>query len=123
MRFCWVTINVKDMDASLRFYTEIIGLTVDRMMKPGPKMQIAFLGSGETKVELIYDPKPDALSFGRDISIGFEVASLDATLETLKAKGVAIESGPFQPNPKGARFAFLRDPDGMRVQLVENMPR
>jgi lactoylglutathione lyase len=123
MKLCWVTINVKDMDASLKFYTEIVGLTVDRMMKPNPKMQIAFLGSGETKVELICDPKPEALSYGKDISIGFEVASLDEMMETLKAKGVKIESGPFQPNPRGARFAFTRDPDGMRVQFVENIPR
>ena len=123
MKFSWVTINVKDMDASLKFYTEIVGLSVDRILKPNPKMQIAFLGSGETKVELISDPKPEALDFGKDISIGFEVASLDAMMETMKVKGIKIESGPFQPNPKGVRFAFVRDPDGMRVQFVENPPQ
>jgi lactoylglutathione lyase len=123
MKLCWVTINVKDMDASLRFYTEIVGLTVHRTIRPNPKMQIAFLGAGETKVELIYDPKPEALSYGEDVSIGFEVASLDATIETLKAKGVKIESGPFQPIPGGTRFAYARDPDGMSVQFVENIPQ
>ena len=50
MKLCWVTINVKNMDESINFYTKIVGLSVDRIMKPNPKMQIAFLGSGETKV-------------------------------------------------------------------------
>ena len=53
MKFCWVTINVKDMEASLRFYQEIVGLTIDRRFQAGPGVEITFLGNDETKVELI----------------------------------------------------------------------
>jgi lactoylglutathione lyase len=120
MKFCWVTINVKDMEKSLEFYRDLVGLPVDRMMKPNANMQIAFLGSGETKVELIYDPKSAALNFGQDISIGFEVESMDGFIETLKSKGIAVAAGPFQPNPM-IKFIHVLDPDGMRVQFVQNI--
>lgn len=119
MKFCWVTINVKNMEKSLEFYTGIVGLAVDRVMKPNPSMQIAFLGAGETKVELIFDPKPESPSFGKDISIGFEVESLDRLIETVKSKGIEV-AGPFQPNPM-IKFVYVPDPDGMRVQFVENI--
>jgi lactoylglutathione lyase len=122
MKFCWVTINVKDMEKSLEFYQGVVGLSMDRMMKPNPAMQIAFLGAGETKVELICDPKPDALVFGKDVSIGFEVESMDRLVETLKARKIEVAAGPFQPNPT-VKFIFVLDPDGMRVQFVENIKR
>ena len=36
MKFCWVTITVKNMEESLRFYQEIVGLTIDRRFQAGP---------------------------------------------------------------------------------------
>ncbi len=122
MKFCWVTINVLDMDKSLAFYRDLVGLPVDRAMKPNDKMQIVFLGSGETKVELIYDPVSDSRQYGKDLSIGFEVESLDGMMDTLKAKGIKVEAGPFQPNPM-VRFFYVLDPNGVQVQFVENTRR
>ncbi len=49
MKFCWVTINVKDMEKSLHFYQEIIGLNINRRMKPNSDMEIIFLGSSKHK--------------------------------------------------------------------------
>ncbi len=46
--------------------------------------------------------------------------SLDQTISLAKEKGVAILGEPVQPNPH-VRFAFIKDPNGMRVQLVENL--
>ncbi len=119
MKFCWTTLTVADLDASLAFYTEVVGLSVDRRMKPSPEMELAFLGSGETKLELIRDTRAPASGMGGAISIGFEVESLDAMVEKLKAKGVAVHSGPFQPNPH-IRYLFVLDPNGLKVQLVES---
>ena len=53
MSFCWATITVNDLEESLSFYQDIVGLTVDRRFQAGPGMEIVFLGDGETKVELI----------------------------------------------------------------------
>lgn len=119
MKFCWTTLTVANLEASLSFYTEVVGLSVDRRMKPSPEMELVFLGSGETKLELIRDSRAQAASMGGAISIGFEVESMDRLAETLKARGLAIHSGPFQPNPH-TRFLFVLDPDGLKVQFVEN---
>ena len=106
------------MEKSLRFYTDIVGLPIARRMKPNPEMEIVFLGSGETQVELIYEAKNKTVSFGRDISIGFVVKSLDAFTDLLKSAGVQVFAGPFQPNPS-VKFIYVLDPDGLRVQFVQ----
>ena len=119
MRLAHVTINVKDMEESLKFYQEIVGLPIDLRFETGPESEIVFLGHGESKVELIKTGDEMEPSIGGDISIGFGVDNLDETMEFVKSKGLAIESGPFQPNPS-TRFFFLLDPNGLRVQFIES---
>ena len=81
-------------------------------------MEIAFLGQGETLVELIHDSSNEDIAIGSHISIGFAVDSLDDTMVFVKDKGVEIKSGPFQPNPN-TRFFFVDDPNGLKVQFIE----
>ena len=120
MEFCWVTINVKDMEKSLDFYQEIIGLNMNRRMKPNPDMEIIFLGSGETQIELIYNKKVDDITMGKDICLGFVVDSIERMSEVLKKKNIPIHSGPFQPNPS-IKFLYILDPNGVKIQFVENI--
>jgi len=120
MKFCWVTINVSNMERSLQFYTELIGLTIERTFQAGPTMQIAFLGDGETKVELICNSAQQHPEHGKDISIGFEVESLDRMIEILNEKKITITAGPIQPNPH-IRFLYVLDPDGVKIQFVETI--
>ena len=120
MKFCWVTINVKNMEKSLHFYQEIIGLNISRKMKPNPDMEIIFLGSGETQIELIYNTKVDDITIEKDISLGFEVESIERMSEILKKKNIPIHSGPFQPNPS-VKFLYILDPNGIKIQFVENI--
>ena len=54
MKFLWATLNVRDLAESVEFYQDVIGLTMDRRF-PIEGGEIVFMGSGETKVELIYD--------------------------------------------------------------------
>jgi len=111
---------VKDMEESLKFYREIVGLEVANRFKAGPGIEIAFLGEGETKVELICSEALKEQNMGQDITLGFEVDSLDSMIEFVKEKGIAIESGPFQPNPR-TRFFYVADPNGLKIQFVENL--
>ena len=120
MKFCWTTIRVNNLEKSLKFYQEIIGLSIDRRFKAGPGAEIAFLGDGETKLELISDNTGKEVNIGLDISLGFEVESVDKMLAHLKEKGIEIHSGPFQPNPH-IKFFYLLDPNGLKVQLAENI--
>lgn len=120
MKFCWTTIMVTDMEKSLSFYQEIVGLPVVRRVNAWPAADIAFLGEGETKVELICNKGTNTVNLGQDISLGFEVESLDDMLAFVKEKGVKIHSGPFQPNPR-IKFFYVTDPDGLKIQFAQNM--
>ena len=120
MKFCWTTIIVNNLKDSLKFYQEIIGLPVNRRLKAEPGVEIVFLGDGETKLELISSKTNSKVNIGLDISIGFEVESADKTIAYLEEKGIEIQSGPFQPNPN-IKFFYLLDPNGVKVQLVENI--
>jgi lactoylglutathione lyase len=120
MKFCWVTINVKDMASSVRFYRDILGLNEKRRLAPNPDLEIVFLGSGETQVELIRDSKTNAPEFGKDISLGFVVDSVERFGAMLTEKNIPIHAGPFQPNPS-IKFIYVLDPNGVRIQLVENI--
>ena len=119
MNLSWVTVTVKDLDESIRFYTDVIGLTLESRRPAGPEMELAFLGDGETKLELICNRAVTKFSYGASISLGFEVASLDQTMAALEEKGIALHSGPFQPAPQ-IRFCFITDPNGLKIQLLEH---
>ncbi len=119
MKFCWTTLVVKDLEESLTFYREVVGLKEKRRMK-GPGVDIVFLGDGETEIELMTSPKPREINMGADISLGFEVVSVDDKIKELKEKGIAIHSGPFQPAPS-VKFFYLLDPNGLKIQFVENL--
>ena len=119
MKFCWSTLHVRNMSESLAFYQDIVGLEVTRQFNAGPGMEIAFLGDGETQVELIADTNNQNIVVGKDISWGFETESVDDLIEFLKDKGIAIHEGPFQPNPY-TRFFYILDPNGLKIQFVES---
>ena len=118
MRFCWTTITVNNMEESLDFYKDIVGLTLNHRFGAGPGIEIAFLGNGETKIELVAYQNKEKSQIGTDISVGFLVDSLDEKLAFVKEKKIPIHSGPFQPTP-GTRFFFIIDPNGLKIQFVE----
>jgi len=111
---------VKNLEESLKFYQEIVGLNVNRRFNSGQGVEIAFLGDGETKIELICNQDLKEVNFGHDISLGFEVNSVDEMMNFIKERGIDVHSGPFQPNPN-TRFFYLLDPNGLKIQFVENI--
>lgn len=121
MNFCWSTLQVADMEESLAFYQDTLGLPLQRRFLARPGVDIAFLGEGETKVELICDEANRNIHVGRDISWGFSTNSVEKTMEEFKAKGIKIQSGPFQPN-EHMKFFYITDPNGLKIQLVEIIP-
>jgi lactoylglutathione lyase len=108
------------MEASLRFYKEVVGLTENRRMASAPGMEIVFLGEGDTQVELICSDQKKDISVGQDISMGFVTDSLERIIELVKEMGYEVHSGPFQPNPH-VKFLYVQDPTGWRIQFVENL--
>lgn len=118
MNILWVTIYVHNMAESVRFYTEIMGLTISHQSSPQPGMEITFLNSGSIQFELIYDPNNLDISMGKDISVGFQVPSLDKKIEELNKKGISPIIGPIRPGPN-VSFIFITDPNGLKLQIVE----
>ncbi|MFA5302008.1 MAG: VOC family protein [Bacteroidales bacterium] len=118
MKISWITIYVRDMDESLQFYTQILGLEIKRTFSAGPGMEICFLEGNGTDLELICDTEHKDIACGQDISIGFEVESLKETMADLKEKGMTQITGPISPNPS-ISFIFITDPNGLKIQLAE----
>ena len=116
MHFCWCTLHVRDMEKSLAFYQDIVGLVLTRRIAETPGVDIAFLGDGETQLELIVGK--DEPYTGGGAAIAFMVDSLEQKMDFLRDKRIAIHSGPFAPSAR-TRFFFVQDPDGMLVQFVE----
>lgn len=119
MKFGWTTIRVNNMEESLKFYQEIVGLTIDRRFQAGLETEIVFLGDGETKIELISTQQGDVVNIGQDISLGFEVDSVDEMMAFVKEKGIDIHSGPFEPTPH-VKFFYVLDPNGLKIQFAEH---
>lgn len=111
---------VKDMEKSLKFYQDIVGLNIDSRFKAGPDTEIVFLGEGETKIELICNKQKQEIDPGNDISWGFEVDSIENLIIMLNQSGYKIQGGPFQPN-SGIKFIYVLDPNGMKIQFIENL--
>lgn len=120
MKFCWTTLSVNNMEESLKFYQEIVGLPVSKRYPAGPGVEICFLGEGETKVELIYNRDRKAPGNVEGVTLGFEVESVDEMIKFIKEKGLEPAGGIFQPNPH-IKFFFVKDPNGVNVQFVQNM--
>ncbi len=119
MKFLWCTIQVKNLAASVAFYREIVGLEVARQMDGPDGPRIVFLQSEGSQVELIQSAE-DAIEIGKDISLGFEVKSIEEKIAFLAEKGIPVAAGPFQPNPH-VKFFYIPDPDGLKIQFVENL--
>ena len=115
MQFNYVTLSVKDMDASIRFYEEVVGLPLKRRFPSRPGTEIAFLGDGETQVELISGREENQTPCDC-VFLGFEAESLEDTIALLREKGYETDGAIISPAPDFS-FFFAKDPDGYKIQF------
>jgi lactoylglutathione lyase len=121
MKFLWTTIYVKNLDESIAFYSNLVGLHVVERFPAGPGMEIAFMGNGtddETLVELLADSNINTVNYSEFISLGFAVDSVDAMLETVKRHNIPVHTEPVE-TPSGSRFFCIKDPNGLNVQFFQ----
>ena len=118
MKNLWTTIYVKNMEDSVKFYTEILDLEIEQRVKPTEDVEITFLCSGETKFELMHNKNITEISYSGNVSTGFSVDSADKYIEYLKTKNIPVAAGPFEPTPR-IKFFYITDPNGYKIQLVE----
>ena len=113
------------IDPAVEFY-EKLGFEERRRMDIGDEAVNVFMGlPGEDPVlELTYNHGVDSYDLGTGYNhIALAVGDLDGTLEGLKGDGIEPERSPYRPGGRteGPRIAFVRDPDGYRVELVERL--
>lgn len=111
----YATMIVRDMDESIRFYSEVMGFAVDSQFKPRPGVLITMMkAKGDAMVELIQDGVHEAGLY----SVGMDVTDLDATIQELKSKGANITMEPVLTLV--GSLAFMEDPNGVRIALIEH---
>ncbi len=125
-RILHTMIRVRDLDKSLDFYTRLLGMTELRKKDySGGKFTLAFVGYGgeadHTVIELTHnwdqeEPYDLGTGFGH-VAIG--VPDIYATCERLKAEGVAIPRPPGPMKHGTTVIAFIDDPDGYKIELIE----
>jgi catechol 2,3-dioxygenase-like lactoylglutathione lyase family enzyme len=110
---------VQDLDASLAFYTDLGAQIVDTLFMEGPKVTRVHLQLGTGLIELLHNqnPSPDA-TYGLN-HIGFMTDDLDNDYARLIAAGYAELSPPKVAGSGQGRLAFLADPNGNRVELLQ----
>ena len=111
----------RDLETTLRFYTDILGFRVKgrHPVGMGPLREVAYLELGDTVLELMgmenpVHPPADALRTGYR-AIALEVTDMDAAVAYLTGRGVAITWGPMALGP--SKRAEIQDPDGFVIEL------
>ncbi len=125
MRILHTMIRCGDLDRSIDFYTNVLGMTLLRRKDyPEGKFTLAFVGYGDESeqaaIELTYNWGTDRYDMGNGFGhVAIEVDDAYAACEEIKRRGgkVTREAGPM----KGGTtvIAFVRDPDGYAIELIE----
>ncbi|MEW6121598.1 MAG: VOC family protein [Pseudomonadota bacterium] len=123
MRFLHTMVRVTDIDKSLDFYCDKLGLKeVRRKEVPQGRYTLIFLAApgqeGVAEVELTYNWDPEAYGEGRNFGhLAFEVDDIYAACARLMEGGVTINRPPRDGN-----MAFVRSPDNVSVELLQKGP-
>ena len=116
--------RVSDMEQTIRFYTDVLGLEVlERKVSPrGSHLAFLKVPNSEELIELTSFPPSGPVTVQEDlVHLAFQVESLDDTIASLNAQGVRITDGPTQSS-SGSRFIFIDAPDGYEIELIEHPP-
>ena len=135
-----IGIPVSDMERSLEFYQEILGLervfvaegegpeVSEAVGVPDAHLKFAFLKAGNTIVELLQYLRPQGKPYDRmncDIGachLSFEVDDIEEAYQSLKADGIKFNAAPLhvEEGPlAGCAFAYFPDPDGFQLEIFE----
>jgi lactoylglutathione lyase len=113
--------RVSNLDETIQFYTQVLGLDVLERKTSPRGSQLAFLKvpNSEALIELTSFPASGPVKVQEDlVHLAFQVESLDDTIAALQAKEVKITDGPTQTS-SGSRFIFIDAPDGYEIELIE----
>ncbi|NIC05830.1 VOC family protein [Billgrantia bachuensis] len=126
MQYLHTMVRVSDLDASLRFYCDLLGLAeVRRKENEKGRFTLVFLAAPEDaprserlkapELELTWNWDPEEYTGGRNFGhLAYRVDDIYALCERLQAAGVTINRPP-----RDGHMAFVRSPDGISVELLQ----
>ena len=119
MKYLHTMVRVTDIEKSLEFYCDRLGLTEVRRKDSEPgRFTLVFLappGNEEAQVELTYNWDPESYTGGRNFGhLAYEVENIYESCQRLMEGGIVINRPP-----RDGRMAFVRSPDGISVELLQ----
>lgn len=120
MRYLHAMVRVRDLDASLRFYRDGLGLVETRRRDyPQGRFTLVYLGAPdnpEAEIELTFNYDDEDYGAARNFGhLAFAVEDIYATCAHLQAMGVVINRPP-----RDGRMAFVRSPDAISIELLQH---
>lgn len=120
MKYLHTMVRVSDLEASLEFYCDGLGLReLARRESEAGRFTLVFLaapGDESAQIELTYNWDPEVYTGGRNFGhLAYAVDDIYAFCEHLQRRGVAI----LRP-PRDGRMAFVRSPDGVSIELLQD---
>jgi len=120
VKYLHTMVRVTDIDASLRFYRDALGLKeLSRKDYPEGRYTLVFLaapGDESAQVELTHNWDPETYTAGRNFGhLAYAVENIYATCQRLRDHGVTI----LRP-PRDGRMAFVRSPDNVSIELLQH---
>jgi lactoylglutathione lyase len=119
MKYLHTMVRVSDLEASLRFYRDALGLEVLRHKEyPQGRFSLTFLaapGDSNAQIELTHNWDPEVYTGGRNFGhVAYEVDDIYAACQCLMDHGVTINRPP-----RDGRMAFVRSPDNISIELLQ----
>ena len=125
MNFLHSMIRVKDIDSSIKFYTELLNMKIADK-KRLDDCWLYFLSDEDNTCQLELTYNDETPENGYNIGNGFghfafQVKSMDNFTEKLNKLGYKYLYEPFDLTGKGSKIAFIKDPDGYEIEIIETV--
>jgi lactoylglutathione lyase len=118
-----IGIQVKDMQTSIKFYTEVLGMNLlGTLDHPNGVIKLAFLGfegASETQIELIEGYNSNLPEEGKVHHIALTVEGIESEIERLRSLNVSFIDQEITTLSNGSRYFFFHGPDGEWIELFE----
>ena len=125
MKFLHSMIRVRDIDASLKFYTEVFNMKIEKKRRL-EDCWLYFLSDENNTCQIELTHNDETPENGYEIGNGFghfafSVDSMEEFTQKIKKNGYEYLYEPFDLTGNGSNIAFIKDPDGYEIELIEKV--